>query len=115
MAVWFTYKDLEAWTRAIGFSNAVDDVLQWRFKELVYNQVWEGRRWLPREARNKNYYLHEFRFTSSDIVGVYYYKFDAIRLYDITYKDEVTLLGATQGLSSATLAATLFIFLNSTL
>ena len=31
-ALWFSQKDLEAWTQAVGFSNAVDDTAHWRFK-----------------------------------------------------------------------------------
>ena len=41
-AVWVTFKDLEEWTRAIGFSYAVDDSPQWRMKKLETDdkEVW---------------------------------------------------------------------------
>ena len=117
LAVWFTFNDLEAWTRAIGFSNTVDDSPQWRLKRLdvAEKEVWQSKRWLPREARNKNYYLHEYRFTKHDIVGVYRYTFDGVRLYDLQLKQEITLQGTAMGLSYASLAfglSCLYLLLN---
>ena len=83
-AVWFTYKDLEAFSKAIGFSNAVDDKVHWRFEKLDgFDSKWEARRWLPREARNKNYYRQEYRFSNRDPVGVYKYTYDGKRFFEL--------------------------------
>ena len=102
-AIWFGKADMKSWTRAVGFSNAVDDTAHWRFRQID-EQKWQAKRWLPKEARNKDYYLSEYRFTQNDYVDVYSYTFRDTSLFRLDKKEGVILEGALQGISSIAFA-----------
>ena len=80
-AIWFTDEDMEQWTQAAGLAGSVDDIAQWRTSETNFTSSWSVSRWLPKEARNANYYKNEYRFSSGETVKVFSMTYTNENLY----------------------------------
>ena len=65
-------------------------------------------RWLPKEQRSVEYYVHEYRFQKDDVIKAFAYSYnhDSSSHAKSDPPLEVTLLGALSGTASALFALT---------
>ena len=106
-AVWATKDQIKDHAAATGFTKAIDDSANWSTNATSFTVSWDMSRWLPKQERDKEFYLNEYRFEAGDSVSAYTYVNLPDTKYSLTWKKEITLLTALSGVSNAAMALTL--------
>ena len=83
-AIWAKDSEYKDFSAATGFKTAVDDKANWRTKTTSFTVNWEVNRWLPKEERNLDYYVNEYRFIKDDKVDTHAYVYTSTALYSLT-------------------------------
>ena len=101
-AKWFSNDEFDAFSKAVGFGDAVTDTDNWRSDDSSFTITWSINRWLPKEERSIDYYVYEYRFVSGEKVDTYAYKYTSDDQHIKTAaKTDVILLSGLSGISFA--------------